>query len=144
MKFLLSAIPGSMDTLETVYGEEVHSRGFPGIRIHEGRAKLVTPEEQEHRYGLGIQPYFVFRGAQADEEGMVDTSELGFPPSMGTKTVVAALLQSAVCPNWNWKHAQWEEAVRNKKFAKRQPAEMWPALRERGGGRSVAVMSTTS
>ena len=126
-KFLLSAIPGSVDTLETLYGEEVHSRGFPGIRIHEGRAKLVTPEEQEHRYGLGIQPFFVFRGARVDEGGEVDTSELEFPASMDTKAAVVGMFQSAVIPNWSWKHAQWDEAVRAKKFGKRLPAEMWPS-----------------
>ena len=127
MKFLLSAVLGEADSLQATYGEDVNSRGFPGIRIHEGRATIVTPEEPEHRFGLGIQPFFLVRGAPLVEDGEVDTTEVQFPSSMGAKVAVVRLLQSAVFPNWNWKRAPWEEAVRARKFTKRQPSELWPS-----------------
>ena len=54
----------------------------------------------------------------------------GNPSSMDIKTSVATLLQSAVVVNWHWKRALWDEAVRAKRYVKRQPDDLWPAPRE--------------
>ena len=42
VKFIVTAIRGTPDTLITTYGQEVTSRGFPGICIHEGRARSTS------------------------------------------------------------------------------------------------------
>ena len=65
-KFLITAIPGDVATLRGTYGSEAGSRGFPGLRVHEGRAKVVVAEEVEHRWGLGIQPFYLVSDAALD------------------------------------------------------------------------------
>ena len=133
VKFLVSVVPGSMDSLVNTYGQDVASRAFPGIRVHEGRAKLVRVEEREQRWGLGTQPFYVVSDGNLDETGEVDLSAVRFPSSMTIKKAVVALMQSAVMPNWHWKRGQWDEAIRTKKYSRRHPEDRWPAPVEEDG-----------
>ena len=130
VKFLTVAVPGEIKTLVSTYGQESGSRGFPGIRIHEGRAKIVSPEEVEHRWGLGVQPFYLITDGVLDSQGEVDTSLVRFPGSMDIKLSVTSLLQSAGVPNWHWKQGNWDEVVKSQKYNKRQPDDSWPAPRQ--------------
>jgi hypothetical protein len=91
-KFLISAIPGDLKTLQATYGGDVGSRSFLGIRVYKGRAKMVTSEEEEHRWGLGLQPFYIVSDAAQDAQGKVDTTNVSFLGSMAIKLAVAGLL----------------------------------------------------
>ena len=129
MKYVITVVPGDLRTLTSTYGQEVTSRGFPGIRVIEGRAKLISPEEREQRWGLGLQPLFHVVDAPLDAQGEMDTSTIGYPSSENIKRAVAELLQSATLANWHWKRGHFDEAVRTKKFEKRSPVDCWPSPR---------------
>ena len=47
MKFIVTVVVGSLENLMTTYCQEVRSRGFPVIRIHEGIAKIVMQESED-------------------------------------------------------------------------------------------------
>ena len=48
------------------------------------------------------------------------------PASIDIKRAVVSLLQSGVTPNVNIKRGQFDEAVRIKKFKKKEPKMSWP------------------
>jgi len=129
MKFVVTLVLGELKTLTATYGQDVTSRGFPGIRVHEGRARLISPEEREQRFGLGLQPLYHVRDAPLDAQGGIDTSTMAYPTSEAIKKAVSLLLQSATLPNWHWKRGHYDDAVRTKKFDKRVPGECWPTPR---------------
>ena len=56
VKFLVSGIATSLEGLERL-GEGATRRGYPTIKIYEGRANLITVEHANQRYGLGVQPF---------------------------------------------------------------------------------------
>ena len=126
VKFVVVAVPCALAQVMSTYGAEATSRGFPGIRIHEGRAKLVTKEEDEHRHGLGIEPFYKFINAVLDENGEIVSDGVQYPSSMSIKKAVVRVLQSGMVPNWNKKRGQFEDAVKNKKFKKKEPETAWP------------------
>ena len=125
MEMMVVAVPCSVDDLASL-GEEVHSRGFPVIKIWKGAARLVTEEEPEQRFGLGVQPFYIVSDAGLGVDGEVDVAEVTWPASAEVKKVVALLLRSAVVPNWYLKRSTREEAIRGKKFSKKAPTWMWP------------------
>ena len=126
IKFFVVAVPCALAQVTSSYGVEATSRGFPGIRIHEGRAKLVTKEEDEMRIGLGIEPYYRLINAKLDQNGEVVTEGVKFPSSMSIKMAVVKVLQSGMVPNWNKQRAQFDDAVKSKKFKKKEPENSWP------------------
>ena len=124
VKFTVVAVPGSLAQLSAHYGDKVASRGFPGIKIVEGRAKLVSKEER--RFGLGIEPFFMITNPKTDEQGEIVTDNLRFPASMVVKGSVVGVLQSGVMPNWHAKRGQFEEAIKAKNYSKRMAEFSWP------------------
>ena len=128
-KFIITAVPGEAATVHNTYGDEAGRRGYPGIKVHEGRAKIVISEEPEHRWGLGVQPFVLVKDAPVDDRGAVITADIRYPSSMDIKLAVVGLLSSATIPNWHHSRAAWEKAVNSRKFSSRAPQEVWPAPR---------------
>ena len=126
VKVVVVAVPCALAQVFSSYGAEATSRGFPGIRIHEGRAKLVTKEEDEQKFGLGIEPFFRLVDAKLDQNDEVVTDGVKYPSSMKIKMAVVKLLQSGMMPNWNKKRALFDEAVKGKKLKKKEPEIGWP------------------
>ena len=126
IKYVVVAVPCALSQVMSTYGAEATSRGFPGIRIHEGRGRLVTREEPEQKFGLGIEPYYVIVNAKLDLDGEYVTEGVQFPPSMAIKKSVVKVLQSGMVPNWHFKRGQFEESVKVKKYKKKEPDVMWP------------------
>ena len=126
VKFVVVAVPCALAQVTSTYGVEATSRGFPGIKIHEGRAKLVTKEEPEMRIGLGIEPFYRLLDAKLDENSEVMLEGVKYPSSMSIKMAVVKVLQSGMMPNWNKQRAQFDDAVKSKKFKKTEPKTSWP------------------
>lgn len=124
MKFVIQALPCSKATLQQL-GDDTRSRAYPGIKIHEGRAVIISEEHTHQRWGLGVQPFFLPSDATLDEEGFVDPTGVRWPSSTDVKVAVASLLRSAVMPNWHERVGTWEDSIKNKKWAKRVPKELW-------------------
>ena len=124
VKYTVVAVPCSLAQVVAHYGEHVGSRGFPGIKIVVGLAKLVCKEER--RFGLGIEPFYMITNPKIDEQGEIVTENLRFPASMSVKGAVVGILQSGVMPNWHAKRGQFEEAIKAKKYSKRMAEFSWP------------------
>ena len=124
VKYTVVAVPCSLAQLPSKYGDKVGSRGFPGIKIVVGQAKLVCKDER--KFGLGIEPYFMITNPKIDEQGEIVTENLRFPSSMEVKSAVVGVLQSGVLPNWHSKRGQFEEAIKAKNYAKRVAETGWP------------------
>ena len=60
-----------------------------------------------------------------DQQVDIDISSVTWPSSVEVKVAVATLLRSAVMPNWHSKVAKWDESVKNKRWSKRVPDELW-------------------
>ena len=124
MKFVIQALPCSKATLQQL-GEDTRSRAYPGIKIHEGRANIIAEELSTQKWGLGVQPFFLVSDATLDGEGFIDPTGVHWPTSTDVKVAVASLLRSAVMPNWHERVGTWEDSIKNKKWAKRVPKELW-------------------
>ena len=136
-KFIITAVPGEAATVQSTYGADAGRRGYPGIKVHEGRCKIVISEEPEHRWGLGVQPFVLVKDASVDERGAVITEDISYPSSMNIKFAVVGLLSSATVPNWHHSRAAWEKAINSRKLSSRAPQEVWPAP----GGFLTTVLS---
>ena len=126
VKFVVVAVPCALAQVTSTYTAEATGRGFPGIKIHEGRARLITKEEDEQRLGLGMEPFFRLSNAQLDQNGEVMTDGVMYPTSMSIKLAVVKVLQSGMKPNWNKERAQFDDAVKSKKYKKKEPETCWP------------------
>ena len=126
VKMTVVILPCAVAMVVSNYGEFVGSRGFPGIKIHEGRAKLVSREEPEHKFGLAVEPFYRLTDAKLDEQGEIITEGLRVPASMDIKKAVTTLLQSGVIPNCHLKRGHFEEAVKGRKWKKKEPKFSWP------------------
>ena len=126
VKLTLVALPRALAEVASAYGESVGSRGFPGIKIHEGRARLVTREEAEHKFGIGVEPFYLVTNAKMDEAGEIVTEGLRVPASMDMKKAVVSLLQSGVSPNCHLERGHFDEVVKGKKWKKKEPKFAWP------------------
>ena len=126
VKYVVVAVPCALSQVMSTYGGEATSRGFPGIRIHEGRGRLITKEEPEQKFGLGIEPYFMITNGKLDENGEYVTEGMEYPPSMSIKKCVVKVLQSGMLPNWHYKRGQFEDSVKAKKYKKKEPDSSWP------------------
>ena len=126
VKYVVVAVPCGLSQIAAAYGPDATSRGFPGIRIHEGRGRLVTREEAESRFGLGIEPFYVVSDGKVDEAGEFVTEGLQYPPSMSIKKYVVKVLQSGMLPNWHYKRGTFEDYVKSKKYKKKEPDNVWP------------------
>ena len=133
VKFTLVAVPVNVSMVKTTYGEAAGSRGFPGFKIHEGKAKLITKEEAESKFGVGIEPFYNITDAKLDDAGQIDTKDVMFPASMDIKRAVVSLLQSGVTPNVNIKRALLDEAIKGGKYKKKVGKQSWPDPLEEGG-----------
>ena len=125
VKYVVVAVPCALAQVLSTYPDAT-SRGFPGIRIHEGRGRLVTREEAESCFGLGIEPFYVVTDGKLDEAGEFVTEGLQYPPSMAIKKCVVQVLQSGMLPNWHYKRGQFEDSVKAKKYKKKEPKQVWP------------------
>ena len=132
-KFYVLAVPVGVSMVASTYGENAGSRGFPGIKVHEGRAKLVTREESESKFGIGIEPFYNVTNGKMDDAGQIVTEGLKVPSSMDLKKAVVSLLKSGVSPNVHLKRGQFEEAVRGGKWKKKEPKTTWPDPMEEDG-----------
>jgi hypothetical protein len=133
VKVTVLVVPCALAMLASTYGEEVGSRGFPGIKIHEGKAKLVSKEEPESKFGLGIEPYYCLTDGRLDEQGEMVTEGLRIPASIEIKKAVVALLQSGLIPNSHNKRGNFQDSVASRKWKKKEPKVLWPAPREEDG-----------
>ena len=128
-KFVITAVPGEAATVHNTYGAEAGRRGYPGIKVHEGRCKILVSEEPEHRCGLGVQPFVMVTDCSVDERGTVITADIRYPSSMNLKFAVVGLLSSATIPNWHHTRVAWEKSVNSGKFSFRSPQDVWPPPR---------------
>ena len=126
IKYVVVAVPCPLAQVTSIYTSEANSRGFPGIRIHEGRGRLITREEPEQRYGLGIEPFYVIIDGKLDDNGEFVTEGVQFPTSMAIKKSVVRVLQSGMVPNWHYKRGQFEDSVKSKKYKTKKPESTWP------------------
>ena len=126
IKYVVVAVPCALAQVTSTYTADATSRGFPGIRIHEGRGRLITREEVEHRFGIGIEPYYVISNGVLDDNGDYVLEGVEFPPSMAIKKSVVRVLQSGMLPNWHYKRGQFEDSVKAKKYKKKEPEQVWP------------------
>ena len=126
VKFTVLAVPCAVSMVVANYGESAGSRGFPGIKIHEGRAKLVTREEDESKFGIGIEPFYHVTDAKLDAQGEIVTEGLQIAGSFELKKSVVSVLQSGLSPNVHLKRGLFEEAVKANKWKKREPKVSWP------------------
>ena len=133
VKFTLVALPVNVSMVKSTYTEAAGSRGFPGFKIHEGRAKLITKEEAESKFGVGVEPFYNITDAKVDDAGQIDTKDVMFPASMDIKRAVVSLLQSGVTPNVNIKRALLDEAIKGGKYKKKVNKQTWPDPLEEGG-----------
>ena len=133
VKFTLVALPVNVSRVKSTYTEAAGSRGFPGFKIHEGRAKLITMEEPESKFGVGVEPFYNITDAKVDDAGQVDTKDVMFPASMDIKRALVSLLQSGVTPNVNIKRALLDEAIKGGKYKKKVAKQSWPDPLEEGG-----------
>ena len=67
VKVTVLVVPCALAMLASTYGKVVGSRGFPGIKIHEGKAKLVSKEEEESKFGIGVEPFYCLTDGRLDE-----------------------------------------------------------------------------
>lgn len=123
-KFLISALPVSLAELGQL-GEDTRSRAYPTIKIYEGRANLASPELENQRWGLGIQPFFLVADAEMDQQGELQLTNVTWPSSAEVKIAVTTTLRSAIVPNWHAKVSKWAEVVKQKKWSRRVPDERW-------------------
>ena len=119
--YMVVGVPVNVSSLGTL-GEKVHSRSFPGIRVHKGKFKFANPELPMHCYGLGIQPFYIVSDVRMNEDGMVDPEGVKWPTSM----MIVTMLRSAILPNWHWKYSKWTEAVEKGKFTRVFLSSLWP------------------
>ena len=126
VKFTLVALPVNASMVVSSYGEGVGSRAFPGIRIHEGRGKLVTKEETESKFGIGLEPFYNLIDGKMDSDGQLIVKDIRVPASFDIKQAVVSLLQSGVTPNVHITRSKFEEAVGGKKYKKKEPKTCWP------------------
>ena len=125
VKFLVSGLATSMEELAKL-GENTTRHGYPTIKIHEGKASLITEEMAGQRYGLGLQPFYLPSDANLDEQGDLDLDSIHWPSSWNVKAAVSSLLRTSVLPNWHTKFKTWEDAVKANKYERRIPEERWP------------------
>ena len=126
VKFTLVALPVNVSMVVNSYGEGVGSRAFPGIKIHEGRARLITKEETESKFGIGIEPFYNLIDGKTDSDGQLIVKDVRCPASFDIKQAVVSLLQSGVTPNVHIARAKFEEAVAGKKYKKKELKMSWP------------------
>ena len=126
IKYVVVAVPGPLSQVTSTYGTEATSRGFPGIRIHEGRGRLITREKPEQKFGLGIEPYYVLVDGKLDDDGEYVLDDVQFPSSMAIKKSVVKVLQSGMVPNWHFKRGNFEETWKSKKWKRKEPDSTWP------------------
>ena len=119
-------MPCALAQVVSIYSADATSRGFPGIRIHEGRGRLITREEVEHRFGIGIEPFYVINNGVLDENGEYVLEGVEFPPSMAIKKSVVRVLQSGMLPNWHYKRSKFDDSVKTKNYKKKEPDYVWP------------------
>ena len=126
VKFTVVVVPCAVGRVVSTYGETVGSRGFPGIKVYGGVAKLVTKEEVEMRFGIGIEPFYHLTDGKIDEQGEIVTEGLRVPQSMVIKKVVVSILQHGLIPNFHLKRSLFEDAVKGNKWKKKEPKVVWP------------------
>ena len=125
-EYTIMAVPVTFKKLGSLEGEPA-SRGYPGIKIARGKFKFASPETEDQKFGLGIQPWFIIPDLVEEAEGGgLDLTAVNWISSMEVKKTVVATLGTATLPNWHSKGTTWRKAVSKKGYEKMAPPETWP------------------
>ena len=133
--YTIMAVPVTLKKVGSLEGEPA-SRSYPGIKIARGKFKFASPETEEQKFGLGIQPWFIVSDLLEEAEGGQDLSGVNWLSSMTVKKIVAMTLGSANLPNWHSKSSRWKDTVSKKVYEKVMPPETWPQPRQEYDGDS--------
>ena len=109
MKLILGAVPYSVEELNQ--DPDKDHQGFPLILLSQVRAKLFPQELEHHKWGLAIQPLLRMTGLQADNHGILDTSDVTWPTSMNIKLAAVSLLRSGFKTNYSKNAANWNVSL---------------------------------
>ena len=128
VKLILGAIPFSAEQLNQ--DSDKDHRGFPLILLSEVRAKLFPQELAHHKWGMAIQPLLRMEGLQADEHGILDTSDVVWPTSMEVKKAAVSLLRSGFKTNYCKNAVIWNVRLGERPFPIRDSTIRWPEVLE--------------